>query len=603
MRIGRKCFFKGSLTFKTAIVSILVSIIAVGLISGISYRNFKIEAVQNSMRQVETALDQVSDKLDDEVCKIYDIYAEIELNESFKTISAGKEFDLTDFSTIAGLFNKTRAAYSNIIDSFIFIRNDGQIFYEFQNVMNRNVDYKNTEWYKLAKANNAFAIWYPPYRNELFTKNNRESLGLMKFTTNKIGEQTGLLIMNINMNYFQGELDNLNLGNDVRKFVVDQNNRIIVAGNNLREECAELWRMVEQDGETHSKLIYHGKKSYMLNVGLEITGWRIIAVLEESELIGRIGIVKNGITTAVFTGIIVAAALMVFVLTNITIPLTKLSNAMRQTGNRQRRIYEGAEIERNDEIGYLARSYNVMLEDIDNLTKQIREKSEEESKAQLRALQQQINSHFLYNTLDSIYWKVACEDKVGSTDMIKRLSTYFRLALNKGDDITTVEKEIQHIENYIGIEKYRYKNKISCLIDVDKEIYSFRIPKLLLQPLVENAIVHGLFTKDRNAFVKVSGKLEGESIFFSVEDNGVGMDVAAVTNYVKRNEKNEDLKSSFALRNIYTRIEIYYKGRGDISFYTNQYQGAGIRIKLPVDGLTEQKELRWGEKNEANDCR
>lgn len=592
MQIGRKCLFKGSLTVKTAIVSILVSVTAVGLISGISYRNFKIEAVQNSMRQVETALDQVSDKLDDEVSKIYDIYAEIELNESFKTISVGKEFGLTDFSTIAELFNKTRAAYSNIIDSFIFIRNDGQIFYEFQNVMNRNVDYENTEWYKLAKANNAFAIWYPPYRNELFTKNNRESLGFMKFTTNKIGEQTGLLIMNINMNYFQGELDNLNLGDDVRKFVVDQNGCIIVAGNNLREECAELWRMVEQDGETHSKLIYHGKKSYMLNVGLEITGWRIIAVLEESELIGRIGIVKNGVTTAVFTGIIVAAALMVFVLTNITIPLTKLSNAMRQTGNRQRRIYEGAEIERNDEIGYLARSYNVMLEDIDNLTKQIREKSEEESKAQLRALQQQINSHFLYNTLDSIYWKVACEDKVGSTDMIKRLSTYFRLALNKGDDITTVEKEIQHIENYIGIEKYRYKNKISCLIDVDKEIYSFRIPKLLLQPLVENAIVHGLFTKDRNAFVKVSGKLEGESIVFSVEDNGVGMDVAAVTNYVKRNEKNEDLKSSFALRNIYTRIEIYYKGRGDISFYTNQYQGAGIRIKLPIDGLTEHKELR-----------
>ena len=263
---------------------------------------------------------------------------------------------------------------------------------------------------------------------------------------------------------------------------------------------------------------------------------------------------------------------------------------MRKTGNHKRSIYEGAEIERNDEIGYLARSYNVMLKDIDLLTRQIRIKSEEESKAQLRALQQQINSHFLYNTLDSIYWKVACEDKAGSMDMIKRLSTYFRLALNKGDDITTVEKEIQHIENYIGIEKYRYKNKISCLIDVEQELYAFRLPKLLLQPLVENAIVHGVFTKDHDAFVRVCGKREGENIVFSVEDNGVGMDVSAVTSYVKNNEKTENLKSSFALRNIYTRIKIYYKGRGDIEFYTNQYQGAGIRITLPAGEMSMQDE-------------
>ena len=412
----------------------------------------------------------------------------------------------------------------------------------------------------------------------------------MKFTTSKFGEETGLLIMNINLNYFQTELDNLNLGNGVRKFVLDEENRILVAGDNLQKECAEFLEAAEAEENTHSKLTYNGKKCYLLKVKVEITGWDIIAVIEETELAGRIGIVKNGIATAVFTGIIVAAALMVLVLMNITIPLTRLSNAMRKTGNHKRSLYEGAEIERNDEIGYLARSYNVMLKDIDLLTRQIRIKSEEESKAQLRALQQQINSHFLYNTLDSIYWKVACEDKAGSMDMIKRLSTYFRLALNKGDDITTVEKEIQHIENYIGIEKYRYKNKISCLIDVEQELYAFRLPKLLLQPLVENAIVHGVFTKDHDAFVRVCGKREGENIVFSVEDNGVGMDVSAVTSYVKNNEKTENLKSSFALRNIYTRIKIYYKGRGDIEFYTNQYQGAGIRITLPAGEMSMQDE-------------
>lgn len=592
MQVGKKRFGKGSLTFKTAVVAILVSIVTVGLISGVSYRNFKMATVENSIRQVETAMDQVSGKLDDEISKIYDIYAEIELNASFKTIAAkdSHAFDLTDFNTIAGLFNSTRATYSNIIDSFIFIRNDGQIFCELQNVMNRNADYKNTEWYQLAKKNQIFAIWYPPYRNELFVNNHKESLGFMKFTTSKFGEETGLLIMNINLNYFQTELDNLNLGNGVRKFVLDEENRILVAGDNLQKECAEFLEAAGAEENTHSKLTYNGKKCYLLKVKVEITGWDIIAVIEETELAGRIGIVKNGIATAVFTGIIVAAALMVFVLMNITIPLTRLSNAMRKTGNHKRSIYEGAEIERNDEIGYLARSYNVMLKDIDLLTRQIRIKSEEESKAQLRALQQQINSHFLYNTLDSIYWKVACEDKAGSMDMIKRLSTYFRLALNKGDDITTVEKEIQHIENYIGIEKYRYKNKISCLIDVEQELYAFRLPKLLLQPLVENAIVHGVFTKDHDAFVRVCGKREGENIVFSVEDNGVGMDVSAVTSYVKNNEKTENLKSSFALRNIYTRIKIYYKGRGDIEFYTNQYQGAGIRITLPAGEMSMQDE-------------
>lgn len=578
-------FYKNSLTKKTAIISIIVSVITVGFACNFTYCSVRKSAAESSVRQASETVKQLADKINDNIIYIYDIYGNVETSRDFIDIAAknDEKFNLNDFSTLSELFNDTHVLNSKIIDSIIFIRDDGQIFYEYQQGINTGVDFKELDWYKKTEANDGFAIWYPPYRNEMFYNLRNETVGLMKMITDSAYHRNGMLVMNINISYFRNELERVDMGNGSRLFIADAENNIIVNSANNTEECEGLIKKLKENGDDTPCTIYNNaEKSHIIKRNIGNTKWQIFAVIPENELVGDTNVMNLWILSAIFTGGVITLALMLFVLNKITIPLTKLTRVIRQTDGRDGRIrYEGKELERNDEIGYLAQSYNIMIDNIAQLMETIREKSEEESKAQLRALQQQINSHFLYNTLDTIYWKVVSGDKTESADMVKRLSTYFRLALNRGDDITTLEKELQHIENYVEIEKYRYKNKIECIIDVDRSIYDFKVPKLLIQPLVENAIVHGLFTVKENAVVSVVGKQENGNVVFCVEDNGVGMDIGAVERYVMNNQKSEQLKNSFALRNIYTRIKLYYKEKGSMQFYINEKGGVGVRIILP----------------------
>ena len=582
MRIKKS--YKYSLTVQTMVITILVSIATVGAVSGIAYKNLRNRAISNSIKQYELLMDQLMDREEDMVLEIYDIFRDIEVDKEFKRIAGVQDgkYNVNDAISVASIFRNMRSIHSNVINSMIFIRDDGQIFYEKQNVLNSDIDYHALNWYKAAEENNGYAIWYPPYTNELFTNDSRKSIGLMKFITDNRYEREGLLIMNINTAYLLDEVDKLNLSSPI--FITNKNGAILVS-NTDSETCSEIEKEMAEVSLDNG--IYRGRNNCIITKTAPKIKWSVVVNVENSLLAGDLGIMQNGILTAMITGIIIASVMMLFVLVHITVPITRLSRKMRISEGETPVPYDGAETERKDEIGGLAKSYNFMVENIMELTEQIRKKSAQESKARLRTLQQQINSHFLYNTLDSIYWKVAMGDKEQSMDMIHRLATYFRLALNKGDDITTVEKEIIHIENYVEIEKYRYKNGLKCSIDVDKAAYKCKMPKLLLQPLVENAILHGLFSKKEDALVKVTGRISGELLIFDVEDNGVGMNINEVTDYIKNGVRGEKMQNSFALRNIYTRIKLYCGTHGDMSFYKSSCGGAGIRITLPVGGVSE----------------
>lgn len=580
----KKKFCQYSLTVQTMIVTILVSVVTVGIVSGIAYGNMRNRAISNSITQYERLMSQLIEREEDKAFEMYDILRDIEIDSEFKRISSVQDgmYNVKDAISVAEIFRNMRTIHSNVINSLIFIRSDGQMFYEKQNILNGDVDYRKLDWYKRAEDNNGYVVWYPPYVNELFKNDSRKSIGLIKFITDEKYAYQGVLVININIEYLRDEIDKLDLNNPV--FIENANGEVLFS-NTSEQMCNEI---KEGMGETSfDDSIYRGRTSCTIIKNADKVKWRVIVNADNNSLAGDLGIVQNGILTAMITGVIIAVVMMLFVLVHITIPMTRLSHAMRIPNGVRPALYEGAEVDREDEIGGLAKSYNVMVGNIKNLTEQIRKKSEQESKARLRTLQQQINSHFLYNTLDSIYWKVAVGDSEQSMDMIRRLATYFRLALNNGEDITTVENEIHHIKNYVEIEKYRYKNGLQCIIDVDEASLGCKIPKLLLQPLVENAIVHGLFSVKDGAVVRVTGRISGESLVFDVEDNGAGMSIDDVTAYVKNGKNIGKLKKSFALRNIYTRIKLYCGERGDMTFFKSELNGAGVRITLSVGGFSE----------------
>ncbi|MBP3359296.1 MAG: histidine kinase [Clostridia bacterium] len=578
---------KDSLNSQLVAVSVIMSLITVGGACFFTYKHMKKVAINNTITHIDESINQMAERLSDKMMLILDQFGTIENDVDFMQI-AGKQdgvHNLEDFAVLSEIFTDSHLQNSKMLDSILFLRLDGQIFHEYQYIFNSSFQYKEQPWYQKTAGNDGYIVWYPPYQNELLTNKKQETIGLMKMITDNRYNNLGILIMNLNINYFQNELEKLSLGPGTSQFIIDKENNIIISSDRDIEKCRKIMEQSDmEEDEIFKDISYEGQNTKIIRIDMGVGEWQIVGVIPENSLFNDAEMLWAGLIASILTGLVVSLFLLAFVLNRITIPITKLKATMRSMQNDETYIrFNKKEINRRDEIGDLARNFNAMMDRIDALVEQVRRESKMKSQAQLRALQQQINSHFLYNTLDTIYWKVISGDKTGSADMVKRLSTYFRLALNHGNDITTVRNEVQHIENYIAIEQYRYKYPIICKIDVDEDIYDFRMPKLLLQPLVENAVVHGIFTKKENGTILVRGYAYDHTVVFVVEDNGAGMDVMAINKYVKEDKKEEGMKKSFALRNIYTRINLFYKGLGSMDFYLNKDGGAGVRIELPAD--------------------
>lgn len=227
--------------------------------------------------------------------------------------------------------------------------------------------------------------------------------------------------------------------------------------------------------------------------------------------------------TSVVLGGIVIIALMVskLIVSGITQPIQRLCAATRQaaSGDFEVQIMEN----QTDELTELNVSFNQMVEKIGNLVEDVREQELNMHKTELRLLQAQIHPHFLYNTLDAIIWLAESERKEDVVRMVSSLSAFFRTTLSKGRDYITIEEEMEHIRSYLEIQHFRYSDILEYEIKIPREMYSYFILKLTLQPLVENALYHGLKQKRGLGHIRISGKKEEDRLIFSVWDDGVGM--------------------------------------------------------------------------------
>jgi len=206
-----------------------------------------------------------------------------------------------------------------------------------------------------------------------------------------------------------------------------------------------------------------------------------------------------------------------------------------------------------------------------------------EREAELKALQAQIKPHFLYNTLDSIYWMARLNRTEDAARMALALSESFKLSLNKGRETIPVFKEIKHVEHYMTIQNIRYNGRFRCEIDVDPDIMGYEMLKLTLQPLVENAVYHGLEPKMGEGLIRITGRKNGDELVFVVEDDGVGMEDVSQTT------------KGYGLGNVRDRLMLYYGPH--CSFDVESAPGAGTRVEIrfkPAKGGLAHEEIEGG---------
>lgn len=393
------------------------------------------------------------------------------------------------------------------------------------------------------------------------------------------GEVLGVILLDIRHDIIQSSINGVTIGEKGFVFVMDQEDNIVYTPvNGIVYRVNPKWVKAM---EPMSVQIQGG--SYQIRSELSpYTGWRTVGVFSMDEVMSSV----NTIVYILFTCVIISLVLVVIVSfkfsRTLTNPIFKLKRLMKQAESGDLTVRFN--FQHNDEIGELGQSFNHMIARIDQLIQMVYVEQENKRTAEMKSLQEQIKPHFLYNTLDTISWMARDYDAEDIVRLVDALTNMFRIGLSHGKDIITVKEEITHVSNYLYIQKIRYKDKLNYVIHVDESLYAVEVPKLILQPLVENAIYHGVKAKRGGGTITITGVPEGENLVFTVQDNGAGMLQEKVEELNRRMSERSvlDEKKSFGLFYIRERIQLCYgKGYG-VHVESTLGEGTRVTITLPL---------------------
>ena len=406
-----------------------------------------------------------------------------------------------------------------------------------------------------------------------------------------------LLTISIDKKSLNSILSNYKISSGTSLYIFDDSDRMILGSDLISQDTTKIIDGLVSDKNFHAS---EQPSTRWENAGsgdrivsysrLDNLNWTILSVTPASEInadqknLNRIVIILLSVCMA---AALVAAFLLSRSFSN---PIVKLVHSMKTVRDDHFEI--SVQSNRKDEFGYLIQQYNQMMERIRDLIDRLyisevnKQKAElrakdaelREKDAQLRALQSQINPHFLYNTLDSINLYAIKYNVPVISDMINALANFFRYGLNRGRDIITVEEELRHTESYLEIQNMRFNGKLHYRIDVPPDIRRARIVKLLLQPLVENSILHGLQKTDGEWKLEITGKREEEKIILSVCDNGAGADAEELNRMIAEGMSQS---RSFGIVNVSERIRSAYGGEGSLKYFSNGGKGIIATITVP----------------------
>jgi two-component system sensor histidine kinase YesM len=392
-------------------------------------------------------------------------------------------------------------------------------------------------------------------------------------------QKLGIMRLDINENVINKIYKDTKLGDTGYIFIANKDGNIVShrdknqISNSMKEK--EYFNSVFSNDDGYYREKINGEDVLVTHYTSKEQNLIFVSVVPYKELINQVNVVRNMTIIVILLASGFAFVITYLISLKITTPIKKLTKIML-------RVEEGnldviANVERKDEIGALSRSFNSMISKLKTLIDEVYKNQISRKEAELRALQAQINPHFLYNTLDSIYWSARMEGAFKTGEIVNALAKLFRLALNKGDEITTVEKEVEHLQSYLIIQKMRYTQEPDIVIDVDPAIYTCKTIKLILQPLVENALLHGVSELEKKGIIKINGKIVGEDILFEVIDNGVGMDEETIRDIFKC---GSDEKKGYGIKNVDERIKLYFGEEYGIKIYSEIGKGTKVEIMI-----------------------
>lgn len=433
-------------------------------------------------------------------------------------------------------------------------------------------------WFYEALLQPSICYFSPPFS---YSENDNR-IFVTKYVNYNYNEDAGVLLFELNSDKILDIANNTNLGNGGQIVIMTTiNDKFSVIFSSEEHIDSDILRVLNKQILGNGSLtIKSNKMSYNIET-INNTRWRIGIFINIDESAAAQNSFAITLISICFVAIIITTILISVISKNIANPLKKLEAAMKEIEEADYLLVEEVNIGKQKEIASLSESFNLMMRRIKELMDKVVEEQETQRKSELKALQYQINPHFLYNSLDSIVWLVDNNKNKEASEMVVALAKLFRISISRGRNIITVKDELEHARSYLLIQSIRYADAFKYEFDIDPEVVEYTTLKLILQPMIENAIYHGLKNRIDEGYIKISAKLVNTKVVFEISDNGYGMRKEKIEELYE-NFKNPDLNDGVGLKNIYLRLKIYYGDEADLLIESELDEGTTIKIIIPM---------------------
>lgn len=496
------------------------------------------------------------------------------------------------------------------IEGFYIFSFNGEIFsYKgTSSSIDLNYTFTRTRWFSYLKNLDKKEILVPTHLQDYVISLN-ERKKVFTFVREIVDPDTkkssGYIMIDIDSKIFKNILQKMNVKNYEELLIIDNNKTILY--HTKEEKISTQFRskfVSELLKIKNGNLTAHVNSSPALvtfNTS-PVTNWTVISIIPINILYKKVSFMEYMIGFTVIYFLLLTFIVLVIISYNITKPISDLQALMKKAESGQFDV--SFDVKTNDEIGDLGRSFNSMINKINNLIQTVYETRILKKEAELNALQSQINPHFLYNTLQIIDMIAEDEGVEVISSVCRSLSRIFRYSINKGKEIVPLSSEIEHVKNYIYIQKLRFGNRFDVVYDIDESLLNKKIIKLVLQPLVENALLHGIEKKRGKCVIIISAEKSEDNINIYVKDNGVGIEPDVLEKI--RASLNEEIlhaqvegfdAKSIGLKNVNARLKLYFGDKYGISIYSQLGQGTTIKMTLPSETFEKEEEDYANAKN------
>ena len=568
-----------------------ISALTALILMGISFYGRLVNQMTAAIQEEnQTMLAQVNHSVDSylrTIMKLSDsLYYDVIKNADLSQESIHSEMNL--------LYDSNRDYVSNIA---LFSKNGALIDTVPAARLKTGLDVSKEDWFPETLERTENLHFSTPHVQYIFDSDENQYTWVITMTravelTKGVSTEQGILLIDITYGSLKQLLDSIFMGNHGYLYMISSGGQLIyhpqmqlIDAGQMEEnlKAAETYR----DGNYRES--YQGEIRDVTVKSVGYTGWKLVGVTPEQDSY------LNTLKTKLFMFFLVGLFLFMLMIINssisshITIPIRELEKSVNalENGNLDVEVYQGGSYE----IRHLGRSIGDMARQIKILMQDIVAEHESKRKSEFDTLQSQINPHFLYNTLDIIVWMIENEQKSEAVKVVTALARFFRISLSKGKSIIPVRDELEHVRNYLMIQQMRFKNKFTYQIDADPEVLGMASLKLMLQPLVENAIYHGMEFKDGDGLIEIRAERKEDGLCFTVQDNGLGMTEEQVDSLLTEHAHVSSKRGSgIGVKNVNERIRLYFGNEYGLRIESEPDEGTIIHIHLPAVDYREIQE-------------